>query len=105
MNCSTPLVLINSIENFSEQHHHVTIREEDKIYSGTAGGKIPFVSADDIAAVAYHALTDLEPHNRDHLILGPELLSYDDVCDSNILQLCSAGKKDDGLVSKLLTSG
>jgi festuclavine dehydrogenase len=85
MNCSTPLVLINCIENFSEQHHHVTIREEDKIYSGTAGGKIPFVSADDIAVVAYHALTDLEPHNRDHLILGPELLSYDNVCDPNIL--------------------
>lgn len=40
---------------------------------------MPFVSAEDIAAVAFHALTDATPHNTDHLILGPELFSYDEV--------------------------
>lgn len=34
----------------------------------------------DIAAVAFHALTDDNPHNTDIRVLGPELLTYDDVC-------------------------
>lgn len=49
------------------------------LYSATGNGKAPFVSADDIAAVAYHALTDEKSHNTDYLVLGPELLSYDEV--------------------------
>jgi hypothetical protein len=40
------------------------------------------VSADDIAAVGFHALTDETLQKRDFVILGPELLSYDDVCSS-----------------------
>jgi festuclavine dehydrogenase len=49
---------------------------------------VPFVSADDIAAIGYRALTDEVPHNTNHLILGPDLLSYSDVgsrFNSNIL--------------------
>ena len=42
-------------------------------------GKIPFVSATDIAAAAFHALTDTKLHNTDYRILGPELLTYDEV--------------------------
>ncbi len=38
-----------------------------------------FISADDIADVAVCALTDEKSHNTDHIITGPELLSYDDV--------------------------
>jgi festuclavine dehydrogenase len=30
-------------------------------------------------AVAYHALTDAEPHNCDYVLVGPELLSHDEV--------------------------
>lgn len=67
------------MENFSQQQHLPTIRDEGKIYSATKAGKIPWVSADDIAAVAYKALTDERSHDTDHLILGPELLSYADV--------------------------
>lgn len=55
------------------------IRDESKIYSATGHGKIPWVSADDIAAVAARALTAAEPPNTDYLILGPELLSYNEV--------------------------
>ena len=66
-------------ENFSEMQHLSTIRDEDKIITATSEGKLPFVSADDIAAVAFRALTDEVSSNTDHLILGPELLSYDDV--------------------------
>ena len=61
--------------------HQITIKEEGKIYTACQDGKIPFVSARDIAAVAFHALTDLKPHNTDYRILGPEFLTYDEVSD------------------------
>jgi hypothetical protein len=67
------------IENLSEQQHVSTIRDDDIIVSGTGEGRIPFVSVEDIADVAYHALTDPATHNTAHLILGPELYSYDEV--------------------------
>jgi festuclavine dehydrogenase len=66
-------------ENFSEMEHGHSIRSEDRILTATGEGKVSFVSADDIAAVAFRALTDEVLHNTDHLILGPELFSYDDV--------------------------
>jgi festuclavine dehydrogenase len=68
-----------TIENFSEQRHRIPIRDFDTILSATGKGKAPFISVHDIAAVAFRALTDEVPHNMDHVILGPELLSYDDV--------------------------
>ena len=37
---------------------------------------IPWVTAEDIAAVAYHGLVNKEPPNRDFLVLGPEKLTY-----------------------------
>lgn len=74
-------------ENFSESIAHIAIKNEGKIYSATQDGKIPFVSAEDIAAVAYRALVDEKPHNTDHVILGPELLSYDDVSSIDIVLL------------------
>ncbi|SJL02524.1 related to ergot alkaloid biosynthetic protein A [Armillaria ostoyae] len=68
------------MENFSE-HHRKPIKPEDKIYSATGDGKVPFVSAEDIAAVAFRALVDPQSHNTDHFIRGPELLSYDEVAE------------------------
>lgn len=67
------------MENFSELQHLGAIREESKIYSATEDGKIPWISVQDIAAVAYRALVDQPSLNADPIILGPELLSYDDV--------------------------
>lgn len=66
-------------ENFSEVGHLPTIRDQDLIISATGEGKVPFVSANDIAAVAFRALIDEVPHNTEHLILGPKLWSYDEV--------------------------
>lgn len=37
------------------------------------------MSATDIAAVAYRAVTDIESHDCDHRVLGPELLTYDEI--------------------------
>lgn len=55
------------------------IKNESKIYTACGDGKSPFVSAADIAAVAYRALIDETPHNCDYRVLGPELLTYDEV--------------------------
>ena len=67
------------MENFSEQQYLPSIRDEDRIVTATGEGKVPFVSAEDIADVAYKALVDERSHDTDHLILGPELFSYDEV--------------------------
>lgn len=67
------------MENFSEMEHLHTIREDNQIVTATGEGRVPFVSADDIAAVAFRALTDEVPHNKNHLILGPELWSFHEV--------------------------
>ncbi|KAK3329743.1 hypothetical protein B0H66DRAFT_634881 [Apodospora peruviana] len=67
-------------QNFARQANHVkSIKEEGKVYSATGDGKIPWVSADDIAAVAVRALTMPDPVNTEYMVLGPELLSYDDI--------------------------
>lgn len=66
------------MENFSELGHFYTILNQDRIVTATGDGKVPFVSANDIAAVAYRALTDEVPHNKYHLILGPQLYTYDE---------------------------
>lgn len=67
------------MENFSEWEQVVLIRDESKIYTACGDGKIPFISADDIAAVAFRALTDEKPQYTDYKVLGPELLSYNDI--------------------------
>jgi festuclavine dehydrogenase len=56
-----------------------TINHLNSIFTATHDGKIPFISADDIAEVAYHALIDEKAPNCDLRILGPEILTYDDV--------------------------
>ncbi|KAL9591450.1 MAG: hypothetical protein Q9179_007712, partial [Wetmoreana sp. 5 TL-2023] len=62
--------------NLSEAQHLPTIRDEGRLCSATGEGKLPWVSAEDIAAVAFRALTDEKSHDCDHLIVGPDLLSY-----------------------------
>ncbi|KOY15120.1 oxidoreductase [Paenibacillus xylanivorans] len=64
------------MENFTEGPHRETMKQFGKIYSAAGDGKIGFVSADDIAAVAFHALTDIVSHDTAHIITGPETLSY-----------------------------
>ncbi|KAK0200824.1 hypothetical protein DFS33DRAFT_1355252 [Desarmillaria ectypa] len=65
-------------ENFLTLHLQ-SIKEQNTIVSASADGKIGFISADDIADLAVSALTDEKSHNTDHILTGPELLSYDDV--------------------------
>lgn len=67
------------MQNFSEQQHLPTIREEGVIYSATEDGRVPFIDAGDIAAVAAKALTTPDFPNGDLILTGPEALSYDQV--------------------------
>ncbi|KAH6847467.1 hypothetical protein B0I37DRAFT_375125 [Chaetomium sp. MPI-CAGE-AT-0009] len=69
-------------QNFAGQLNHLqSIKEENKVYSATGDAKLPWVSADDIAAVAVRTLTDEKAPNDEYLILGSELLSYGEIAD------------------------
>ncbi|KAI0181112.1 NAD(P)-binding protein [Hypoxylon sp. FL1284] len=69
------------MENLIEPGLVYTIGKLGKIFTATQDGKIPFVSADDIADVAYHALTVGKSYNCDFRVLGPEILTYDQVAE------------------------
>jgi ergot alkaloid biosynthesis protein len=66
------------MENFSEGPHCATIRDERAIYSASGQGRVPFLSAEDIARAAAAALTMEDPPDSDFVLTGPELLSFDD---------------------------
>lgn len=67
------------MQNFSEGPHALTIRSENAIYSATGRGRVPFIHASDIAAVAASALLEEQSPNRDAILTGPQALSYDEV--------------------------
>ncbi|MFB8373931.1 NAD-dependent epimerase/dehydratase family protein [Paenibacillus taichungensis] len=78
-----PLTLITGANGKTGSHVAAMLQKHDYPVR-LAGRKKPsssdsadqcFVSADDIAAVAFHALTDVVPHNTAHIITGPETLS------------------------------
>ena len=67
------------MQNFSESHHLPSIRDEGVIRSATGDGRVGFVDAEDIAAVAVEALLVTAIPNGERVLTGPEALSYDDV--------------------------
>lgn len=70
---------ISPAENLSEHEQLLAIRLENRVYSGSGNGRLAWVSAADIAAVAAKALMNPKSFNTDILILGPELLTYKQV--------------------------
>ncbi|WP_086663525.1 NmrA family NAD(P)-binding protein [Lentzea kentuckyensis] len=66
------------MQNFTGDHVVAAGVRAGEIVTATGDGRVGFVDAADIAAVAARALTDPVPHNTDHLITGPEALSYAD---------------------------
>lgn len=69
------------MQNFSVGPYLATIREESRIYSNTGAGRVPFIDAEDIAAVAFAVLTASAPANREFVLTGAESLSYDRVAE------------------------
>jgi uncharacterized protein YbjT (DUF2867 family) len=56
-----------------------SILHDQEITSATGDGRVPFIDAWDIAAVAVAALTRPDIASREHVLTGPEAFSYDDV--------------------------
>ncbi|GHA66224.1 oxidoreductase [Streptomyces tauricus] len=68
------------MQNFTGDHMHArSIRAEGVILTAAGEGRVAFVDADDIAAVAVHALTDVRAPGTDLVITGPEALSHTEV--------------------------
>jgi len=55
-----------------------SIKEKNEFSSATENGRIPLVSTEDISQAAFEALTAEKSPNKDYLLLGPELYSYDE---------------------------
>ena len=69
------------MQNFSEGQHRAPIREEAAIYSATQGSRIGFIDAEDIARCAAELLTMPELENTDHVLTGPQAVSYETVAE------------------------
>ncbi|NDZ80224.1 NAD(P)H-binding protein [Streptomyces sp. SID10853] len=68
------------MQNFTGGHHHArSIREHGTIETATGDGRVGFIDADDIAAVAVHALTCTRAPNTDLILTGPQALSHGDI--------------------------
>lgn len=67
------------MQNFLDDPHLASIRDEGRIYSATGAGRVAFIDVADIARVAVEALTGAALKNRDVLLTGPEALDYGDV--------------------------
>ncbi|MGG4322863.1 NmrA family NAD(P)-binding protein [Bacillus sonorensis] len=64
------------MQNFINVQHADSIKTSGEIITASGDGKVGFVDADDIAEVGVRALMDDIPHNTDHVITGPQALSY-----------------------------
>ncbi|MEU9352366.1 NAD(P)H-binding protein [Streptomyces griseoloalbus] len=68
------------MQNFTGAHlHATTIRETGTFATAAEDGRVAYVDADDIAAVAVRALTDTDAPNTDLVLTGPEALTHDDI--------------------------
>jgi uncharacterized protein YbjT (DUF2867 family) len=64
------------MQNFTGEHLVAQGVRDGEIVTATGDGRVAFVDAGDIAAVAVRALTDAAPHNTEHVLTGPAALSY-----------------------------
>ncbi|MFI1252533.1 NmrA family NAD(P)-binding protein [Streptomyces netropsis] len=68
------------MQNFTGSTPHArSIREDGAVLTASGEGRVGFIDAEDIAAVAVRALTDEQAPNTGLVLTGPQTLSYDDV--------------------------
>ncbi len=69
------------MQNFTntETHFYAASIKNEQTLAAFDEGRVAFVDAEDIAEVAVHALIDEHPHNTEHIITGPQALSYAEV--------------------------
>ncbi|WP_380166780.1 NmrA family NAD(P)-binding protein [Jannaschia sp. R86511] len=68
------------MQNFTGQHAASVAAGE--VVSATGSGRVALIDADDIAAVAVHALLGEAPHDTDLVLTGPQALSYPDIAET-----------------------
>lgn len=69
------------MNNFTGAHPVALGVRAGEIVTATGTGRVGFVDAEDIAAVAVRALTDERSHDTDHLITGPRALGYGEAAE------------------------
>jgi len=69
------------MQNFLGDHPVAQGLRAGRVTTATGTGRVAFVDAADIAAVAARALLDERAHNTEHIITGPQALSYAKVCE------------------------
>lgn len=69
------------MQNFTTQHLR-SILDEGCLYSATVDGRVPFIDAADIAAAAVEALASAKLPSGEHVLTGPEALTYQDVAQA-----------------------
>lgn len=79
-----------SPENFG-RYFYFSIREQNEIFSATGNGRIPWLSIDDLAKLAFDALTAEKSLNKDSFVFGPELYTYEEVCYFEHPKTCDEG--------------
>jgi uncharacterized protein YbjT (DUF2867 family) len=68
------------MQNFLGTHPTaIAIRERHEIVAAAGDGRMGWIDAADVAAVAAELLTRAGHDNREHVLTGPEALSYDDL--------------------------
>jgi len=88
------LVLISLIENLVG-FFSASIKDNSTIQTVVRDGKIPFVSVEDIAQVAYDAIVNPSTlKTKEPWIIGPELASYADVRSCSINGLLEANARN-----------
>ena len=62
-----------------------SIHELNEVSGLAEDGRVPFISVEDVAQVAYDALVSKESPNKDYYMVGPELFSYDEASESTFM--------------------
>lgn len=72
---------INPLSFFSENMilYARSIRERDEFLTNTEDGKMTFAAVEDVADAAFEALTTEKIAREELFIIGPELLTHDEV--------------------------
>ncbi|KAJ9614587.1 hypothetical protein H2200_002724 [Cladophialophora chaetospira] len=63
------------MERMSEQEHLPMIKNDNKLYTACGDGKAAFISATDVAAVVFQALTERTPQHCDYRVIAKKLSS------------------------------
>jgi uncharacterized protein YbjT (DUF2867 family) len=70
------------MQNFVRRHPiGDSIRESGEFITATGDGRLPFIDARDIGRCAATLLTTSQAENREHMLTGPQALSYDDAAE------------------------